>query len=159
MSRRSASVVVMVMVMVALVLTGCGGDASSSTVGGIEGIPAEVHVFAASVTPHGDQADATVELHNGGDAEDRLIAVACACAMGAEIHGADATGDVGPVDGVSLPPDEVVRFSPGGPHIVLVGLTRPLAAGDTVTLTFTFEHAPAAEAVAEVTEAKEPSPA
>ena len=143
----------------AAVLASCGGGASSSTAGGIEGVPAEVHVFAASVTPHGDEADASLALHNGGDTADRLIGVSCTCAVGAEIHGADATGDIGPVDGVALPPDEVVTFSPGGPHVVLVGLTLPLAPGDTVTLELTFDHAAPAQAVADVKQAKKLSTA
>ena len=145
----------------ALLLVSCGGGPSSTEgpTPSATGPAGEIHVFAASVTPHGDETDASLALHNGGATTDRLIGVSCSCATAAEIHGADATGDLGPVTGVPLPPDEVVTFSPGGPHIVLVGLHAPLVAGDTVTLELTFAQDPPAEAVAEVKEAKTPSPA
>jgi copper(I)-binding protein len=145
----------------ALLLVSCGGGPSSPPTSSpsATGSPGEIHVFAATVTPHDDEADASLALHNGADTTDRLIGVSCTCATAAEIHGADATGDLGPVKGVALPPDEVVTFAPGGPHIVLVGLTAPLVEGDTVTLELTFAHDPPADAVAEVQEAETPSPA
>jgi copper(I)-binding protein len=43
------------------------------------------------------------------------------------------------VDAVSLPAHQTVRFEPGGLHIMLIGLTRTIKAGDTVDISLEFE--------------------
>jgi len=149
-----------VLVMAGL-LSACGGGSSSSLPTDLVGTSSsDVHVLSPTVVPgSGGAADADLALHNAGADRDRLVAVSCACATAAEIHGGSAAGDAGPVDSIPLPPDKVVFFGPGGPHIVLLGLTAPLAPGDTVTLSFTFETADPTSAVATVVAAKTPSPA
>jgi len=156
MSRRFLAIVAVV-----ALLSACGGGSSDSLATDLAGTTtSEVHVLSPTVTPESaDTADAELALHNAGSARDRLIGVSCTCATAAEIHGGSAAGDEGPVDSIALPPDKVVFFGPGGPHIVLLGLTAPLAAGDTVTLSFTFETADPTSAVATVVAAKTPSPA
>lgn len=142
-------------------LSACAGGSSSSLSTDLTGEPtSEVHVLSPTVVPEsGGSADADLALHNAGTVRDRLVGVACTCATAAEIHGGSDRGDTGPVDSIPLPPDKVVFFGPGGPHIVLLGLTQPLAAGDTVTLSFTFEIADPTSAVATIVAAKTPSPA
>jgi len=142
-------------------LSGCGGGASTSLPTDLAGTPAsEVHVLSPTLTPEGgDAADAEFALHNAGSTRDRLVGVSCTCATAAEIHGGSAAGDTGPVDSIALPPDEAVFFGPGGPHVVLLGLTQTPAPGDTVTLSFTFEIAAPTTATATVIAAKTPSPA
>jgi copper(I)-binding protein len=147
-------------VAVVAVLSACGGDSSTSLPTDLVGAISEVHVLSPTVTPEGaDTADAALALHNAGATRDRLLGVSCTCATAAEIHGGSAAGDAGPVESIALPPDKAVFFGPGGPHIVLLGLTAPLAPGDTVTLSFTFETADPTSAVATVVAAKTPSPA
>jgi len=142
-------------------LTACGGGSSTSLPTDLSGTPsAEVHVLSPTIVPEsGGTADADLALHNAGAVRDRLIGVSCTCATAAEIHGGSAAGDTGPVDSIPLPPEKAVFFGPGGPHIVLLGLTQPLVAGDTVTLSFTFEIADPASTIATVVAAKTPSPA
>ena len=142
-------------------LSGCGGGASTSVPTDLAGTPAsEVHVLSPTLTPEGaDDADASFTLHNAGSTRDRLVGVSCTCATAAEIHGGSAAGDAGPVDSITLPPDEAVLFGPGGPHVVLLALTQTLAPGDTVTLSFMFEIAAPTSASATVVAAKTPSPA
>ena len=43
------------------------------------------------------------------------------------------------VESLSLPAGQRVELKPGGYHVMLEGLARPLAAGDKVPLTFTIE--------------------
>jgi hypothetical protein len=43
-----------------------------------------------------------------------------------------------------------VALAPGGLHVMLIGLTRPLAAGERVPLTLRFERAGAVTVEAEV---------
>jgi copper(I)-binding protein len=42
---------------------------------------------------------------------------------------------------VPIPPGQTVTFTPGGTHIMLMGLKKPLAAGQSFPLTLTFTHA------------------
>jgi copper(I)-binding protein len=153
--RRAAAVAA-----IGFVLTACGGTTTSSPPSSASaGPPSDIHVFAATVTPDGEQADVEIAIHNAATTADALTGVSCACATAAEIHGAGPQGDIGPVESVKLPPDKVVTFAPGGPHIELIGLSQPLAPGDTVTLELTFANAPPTSTVAEVRAAATPSAA
>jgi copper(I)-binding protein len=46
-----------------------------------------------------------------------------------------------PLDSVAVPAGRAVHFEPGGRHIMLTGLLRPLHDGDVITLTLTFTAA------------------
>ena len=80
-------------------------------------------------------------------ADDRLVSVASPAAATAEIHEMSTEGGVMRMgelkDGLPLPAGEAVALAPGGNHIMLIGVTAPLKAGDVVSLTLTFEHAQA----------------
>jgi copper(I)-binding protein len=76
---------------------------------------------------------------------DRLVSVSTPVAAMAEVH--ETIHDNGvmkmrPVaGGIALDPGKPVTFTPGGYHIMLMGLKSPLKAGDSFPLTLTFEHA------------------
>jgi copper(I)-binding protein len=53
-------------------------------------------------------------------------------------------------EGLPLPAGETVTLEPGGNHLMLMGVKEPLVAGDTVTLTLTFESSPPLELTARV---------
>jgi copper(I)-binding protein len=101
----------------------------------------------ARATPGGAQAAAayvTVESPAG----DRLTGAATPAAQKAEIH--SMTMDNGvmkmrQVDGVDLPPGQKVTLKPGGYHIMLTGLAKPLEAGQSFPLTLDFAKAGAKE--------------
>jgi copper(I)-binding protein len=57
-----------------------------------------------------------------------------------------------PVHSVKLAAGKKVAFSPGGYHIMLVGLKAPLRAGMHVPLTLEFAHAPAEQVNVDVRE-------
>jgi copper(I)-binding protein len=46
-----------------------------------------------------------------------------------------------PVEGVDLPAGKPVKLAPGGYHVMLINLQKPLNAGDKVPLKLTFELA------------------
>jgi len=50
-----------------------------------------------------------------------------------------------PVDGIDLPAGTAVELKPGGYHIMLLDLASPLEAGQTFTITLTFEQAGSVE--------------
>ena len=43
------------------------------------------------------------------------------------------------VESVALPAGKRIEFKPGGYHVMLMDLAKPLVAGDKVPLTFTVE--------------------
>ena len=74
----------------------------------------------------------------------KLVAVASPVARVAEIHA--TKNDRGMmvmehVEALALPKGKAVEFKPGGHHVMLMGLAKPLAAGQAVPITFTFEDA------------------
>ncbi|HHB80472.1 MAG TPA: copper chaperone PCu(A)C [Aliiroseovarius sp.] len=91
-------------------------------------------------------------LRNSGSVDDRLIAVASDAARRVMLHASVAEGDVMRMvsrdEGLVLPAGETIVLEPGGNHIMLMGLTAPLAPGDTIKVALTF--AQAGERVVEV---------
>lgn len=85
-------------------------------------------------------------LENHGDAPDRLIAVSTDAADVASLHTSaeDASGLMQMVaidGGIVVPAQGSYVLQRGRDHIMLMGLTRSLVAGDTFSLTLTFEGA------------------
>lgn len=72
----------------------------------------------------------------------RLVSVASAAAGVAEIHEMAMDGSVmkmRPVTGVELPAGQAVELKPGGFHVMLMDLKKPITAGEAVPLTLVFE--------------------
>jgi copper(I)-binding protein len=72
----------------------------------------------------------------------KVVGVRSPAAKTAEIHLSEQRGGVmhmHAVDALALPAGKRVELKPGGYHVMLMGLTRPLAAGEQVPLTFTIE--------------------
>ena len=68
--------------------------------------------------------------------------VASPIAKSAEIHEsamANGTMRMKAVDFVALPAGKRVELKPGGYHVMLLGVVKPLGAGDSVPLTLTLE--------------------
>jgi copper(I)-binding protein len=82
-------------------------------------------------------------IHDTGK-PDRLTKVNTPVAASAELH--ETTDDHGVmkmrmIPGLAVEPGKPVTLAPGGYHIMLMDLKQPLAAGQTIPLTLTFEHA------------------
>lgn len=79
----------------------------------------------------------------GGAKPDALIGASTPIAATAEVHQSFTQGGVMRMREVaSLPikPGATVTFAPGGYHIMLMDLKRPLMAGQSFPLTLTFAH-------------------
>jgi copper(I)-binding protein len=117
-----------------LLVTGCGA-------GGIQ-----VHDPWARSTPAMATMGAAYLTITSGSA-DRLIGIEVpqAVASRAEIHetvrDSLVTMRMRPVSGVDLPAGQSIEFRPGSYHVMLVGLARPLVAGQSFAMTLRFEHA------------------
>lgn len=91
----------------------------------------------------GGQGAGFVTIRNAGTA-DRLLSASTPAAGRTELHTMIRDGDImrmRQVDAIALPAGGTVALAPGGLHIMLIGLTRPLAVGEQVPLTLVFERA------------------
>lgn len=74
----------------------------------------------------------------------RLVSAASPAAGVVEIHNMKMENGVMrmfPVAGVDVPAGKSVKLAPGGYHVMMMDLRKPLAAGEKVPLTLTFELA------------------
>jgi hypothetical protein len=85
-----------------------------------------------------------LEIKNAGAAPDRLMKIETSAAQSAEVHSMEMQNGMmmmqpeGPLD---LDAGKSVVLKPGGMHIMLMKLAKPLKAGDSFQATLTFEKA------------------
>jgi copper(I)-binding protein len=84
-------------------------------------------------------------LANTGGPDDRLVAATSPMAEKIEIHGIKVVGPsitMRPLEkGVGLPADTTITLRPRGYHLMMWGPKGPLAKGQLVPVTLTFEKA------------------
>ncbi|HLG89700.1 MAG TPA: copper chaperone PCu(A)C [Alphaproteobacteria bacterium] len=119
--------------------------------------------FSVSITAHAagsaiDVADASarptppsattaaiyLNITNNGTDDDALIGIATPVAQKAELHSTTNDHGIMKMSAVAEQPvkaGEKLEIKPGGLHIMLTGLKRPLKAGDQFLLTLTFRKA------------------
>jgi copper(I)-binding protein len=85
----------------------------------------------------GNPAAAYFTLANGDDKAVTLAGVSIDAAESAEMH-ESKDGKMGAVDQVELAPGAIVKFAPGGMHVMAFNLKPEVAAGNTVEMTLTF---------------------
>ncbi|MBV8404903.1 MAG: copper chaperone PCu(A)C [Gammaproteobacteria bacterium] len=88
-------------------------------------------------TPGTDVAAVYLTLHNGGTQPVTVTAVGSPAAAAAMIHESAMVNGQATMrvhQPLRIAPGATVRLAPGGLHIMLQGLTHPLAAGDQVPL-------------------------
>lgn len=96
----------------------------------------------ATATPKAGAIFLRIENHSPGD--DRLVSVTSDVAEMVQLHtskaGADGVMQMLPIEGgVAVPKGATHDLTRGGDHVMLMGLTRKLAPGDKIDVTFTFE--------------------
>ncbi len=85
-----------------------------------------------------------LSITNRGRAADRLIAATSPAAAAVSIHESRMVGSVATMralNGAAIPGKATVAFRPGGLHLMLEGLRRPLKAGERVAVTLVFVRA------------------
>jgi len=101
--------------------------------------------FTRATLPNAPVAGGFLTLINTGAQDDILIAVETPMAREGQIHEMAMDGDVMKMrqlrDGLLIPAGETVVLEPGGYHMMFMGLTGPIAEGDAVPVTLTFERA------------------
>jgi len=107
--------------------------------------------WVRATAPGQKVAGAYLELTSRADAA--LIAAASPAAARVELHTMAMEGGVmrmRPVRRVALPAGKWVKLAPGGLHLMLVDLQRPLNEGDRVPLALTIEQADGSRATVSV---------
>ena len=93
-------------------------------------------------------------IENKGNDDDRLIDVSTEAASQAEIHTTliDERGiaKMQKFESMDIPSGKGVELMPGGSHIMLIGLKKPLKAGDKIELNLKFEKSGIIKVKAEV---------
>jgi copper(I)-binding protein len=97
-------------------------------------------------TPKGAAvAGGYVKITNTGSTSDRLTGGSADVSLKFEVH--EMSMDAGVMkmrelkDGLEIPPGATVELKPGSYHIMMMNLSHPLAKGDTVKASLTFEKA------------------
>jgi copper(I)-binding protein len=83
-------------------------------------------------------------ITNQGAKADRLLSVSTPIASKVEIHESrieHGVAEMREVSSVDCPPGATVRATPGGLHVMLIGLAAPLALGAEFTLSLQFRDA------------------
>ena len=84
------------------------------------------------------------QIENGSAKSDRLLKLKTSVAASAGVHRTEIVDDVARMREVAVlhvAPGEKVEFAPGGLHVMLMGLKKPLIAGKTFELDLLFEIA------------------
>ena len=101
--------------------------------------------WARPSMPGAPNSAAYMTLQNNGARADRLIGGSSPACARVEVHEMSMAGGVMRMrpltDGLSLPAHAEARLAPGGFHIMLIGLRRPLSVGTRITLNLRFERA------------------
>jgi hypothetical protein len=88
---------------------------------------------------------AYLTLVNSGAKPVRLTGVSCACAAEVMAHRSEADHGVmrmRPAGAVTVPAHGSVSFAPGGLHLMLMGLKRPIREGELTPMRLSFDGAP-----------------
>jgi copper(I)-binding protein len=102
------------------------------------------HPFARATPPGATSGGIYLTIENRGGSADRLVRVASPAAATVELHSMTMDGNVmrmRAIAGLDIAPGATVTLGSAGYHVMLVGLARPLAVGDRIPVTLTFEKA------------------
>jgi len=99
-------------------------------------------IWARATAPGQENGSVGMLITSPKDA--RLIAVSSTVAASSEIH--TMTMDNGvmkmrQMEDLPLPAKQTVKLGPGGEHLMLMGLKKPLKEGETIPLTLTVQYA------------------
>jgi copper(I)-binding protein len=99
----------------------------------------------ARATPKGSEVGAGyLTIKNNGATADKLTGATVDFAA-VQVHEMKMTKGVMEMrevtGGLEIPPHATVKLAPNGYHLMFIGLKHPLAKGDTVKATLTFERA------------------
>ena len=113
------------------------------------------HPWARATPPGAKVGAGYLEIRNNGSQPDRLLAASTSVAKRVEMHVTEHAADVAKMRQLrafEIPARERLALSPGGAHLMLVDLARPLQKGERISMTLRFERAGEMEVQFEVQE-------
>jgi hypothetical protein len=113
------------------------------------------HPWSRATPPGAKVAIGYMEIRNRGTQPDRLLSASSAVAKRVEMHVTQREGEVTKmrqVQSFAIPARERYALRPGGSHLMLVDIVRPLQKGERFTMTLRFERAGELEIELEVQE-------
>ena len=120
----------------ALALLGCSVDERAAQIAVSNG-------WTREIAPGQSAAAVYLTIANKGEGRDRLINVDSALGE-ASLHmtsSADGVARMRPLeDGLEIAPGATMELKPGGTHIMLTGIRRRPAAGQSIEFTLAFER-------------------
>jgi copper(I)-binding protein len=121
----------------ALLLASCGQGRPPSDLKLSDG-------WARETVPGQTTGAAYLVISNNGTGEDRLVGASSAAADHAMVHESSAVNGVARMrhldDGLGIPSKAALQLAPGGAHVMLIGLKKPLEAGETIPVELQFER-------------------
>ena len=102
------------------------------------------HPWSRATPPGAKVAAGYMEIRNLGSQPDRLLSASTAVAKRVEMHVTRREGEVArmrQVQSFEIPARERFALRPGGSHLMLADLVRPLAKGERFAMTLRFERA------------------
>ncbi|MFN9162061.1 MAG: copper chaperone PCu(A)C [Alphaproteobacteria bacterium] len=117
-----------------------GGETAS-------GGPVISQPYAKATMPGAKVGAAYMQVKNTGKTPFTLVSATSPASEKVELHTMSMDGGVMRMrqitGGVTVEPGQTVSFTPGGMHLMLMGLKQQLAAGTAIPVTLTFSGAPA----------------
>lgn len=109
------------------------------------------HAWVRATAPGQRVAGAYLEISSA--APSKLVAASSPVAGSVEIHSMRLENGImkmRQLESLELPAKQTVKFEPGGLHIMLLALKRPLKLGDKIPLRLTLQRADSSTTVVEV---------
>lgn len=100
--------------------------------------------FARATNPGQSVGAGYLTIENTSASADKLTSASFAKSQSVQIHEMKMDGNkmlMRDIGSLVIPANGKVELKPGGYHLMLMGLTEPLKAGDTITVTLQFEKA------------------
>jgi len=113
------------------------------------------HPWSRATPPGAKVGVGYMEIRNTGAQPDRLVAASTPVAKSVEMHVTQREGEVmrmRQVKDFEIPSRERITLRPGGSHLMLVDIVRPLKKGERFTMRVRFERAGEMEVELEVQE-------
>ena len=105
----------------------------------------EIENAWSRATPPGAQVAAGyMTIRNKSASPDRLVGASSAAAARVETHVVEKQGEImrmREVKGYDVPAKGSFELKPGGPHLMLVDIKRPLKAGEKISIVLRFQNA------------------
>ena len=119
------------------------------------------HPYARSTPPGARTAGAYLSIENKGKSAERLVKASSPAAGAVTLHSMSMDGEImrmRAIPSIAVAPGAVVKLAPGGLHIMLEDIKRPLKKGDKIPMTLHFERAGEVKVELQIQDAAAASP-